>query len=137
MDLFNLVVEKEQFFYGRENEMSRLTKLFDESEGRSYVVGVPGVRRSGKTMFIKEFIRRQSDVLKIELTGSYKLSSKENAKNAFIKTSEIASGFFGKEINLMDIAKKYPEIYQDNPWALYFQSLTTLIENTPCILFVD
>lgn len=137
MDLFNLVVEKEQFFYGRENEMSRLTKLFDESEGRSYVVGVPGVRRSGKTMFIKEFIRRQSDVLKIELTGSYKLNSKENAKNAFIKTSEIASSFFGKEINLMDIAKKYPEIYQENPWSLYFQSLASLIEGTPCILFFD
>ena len=66
MDLFNLVVGEEKFFYGRKDEMSRLTKLFDESEGRSYVVGVPGVRRSGKTMFIKEFIRRQSDVLKIE-----------------------------------------------------------------------
>ena len=67
MDLFNLVVGEKKFFYGRKDEMSRLTKLFDESEGRSYVVGVTGVRRSGKTMFIKEFIRRQSDVLKIKL----------------------------------------------------------------------
>ena len=57
MDLFNLVVEKEQFFYGRENEMSRLTKLFDESEGRSYVVGVPGVRRSGKPCSLRNLSR--------------------------------------------------------------------------------
>lgn len=141
----NISTINKDYFYGREKELGYLNKLTTSLNSQGITVGVHGSRRTGKTSFVKEFIKKENnnsyndfEIFSFEFVGMFNEDTHKNVLNSLFELQNRLNFYIDKfQIekkvksfnafisDISDFTKTEDDKYN---WFLFFQYFQYVVD---------